>query len=66
MLGILGAIVGGFLWESVQDDKVEFGWDIGSFAIAILGGIVIPEDTQPDPQSRSVVGIAVGSPTDQA
>ncbi len=41
VLGILGAIVGGFLWESVQDDKVEFGWDIGSFAIAILGGIVV-------------------------
>lgn len=41
VLGIFGALVGGFLWSLVDDDEVQFGWDIGSFIIAILGGIVV-------------------------
>jgi uncharacterized membrane protein YeaQ/YmgE (transglycosylase-associated protein family) len=41
VLGIIGALVGGFLWELVQDDDVEFGWDIGSFVIAVLGGVIV-------------------------
>ena len=41
VLGIVGALVGGFLWELVQDDDVEFGWDISSFVIAVLGGVVV-------------------------
>lgn len=41
VLGIIGALVGGFLWELVQDDDVEFGWDIGSFVIAVIGGVIV-------------------------
>ena len=41
VLGILGALVGGFLWGMVDGDDVEFGWDIDSFVIAVLGGVVV-------------------------
>lgn len=41
VLGIIGALLGGFLWELVQGDDVEFGWDIGSFVIAVIGAVIV-------------------------
>ncbi len=41
VLGIIGALLGGFLLEFVQGDDVEFGWDISSFVIAVIGGVIV-------------------------
>jgi len=42
LLGVAGAFVGGFLYRLATGTKVlYFGFDLGSFAIAVLGAVVI-------------------------
>ena len=42
LLGVAGAFVGGFLYRLVTGtDVLYFGFDVGSFAIAVLGAVVI-------------------------
>lgn len=41
VLGIAGAIVGGFVWNLISDDGFETGFNIGSLIVAILGGLII-------------------------
>jgi uncharacterized membrane protein YeaQ/YmgE (transglycosylase-associated protein family) len=41
VLGIAGAIVGGFLWSRITGDGFETGFNIGSLIVAILGGLII-------------------------
>lgn len=41
VLGIAGALVGGFVWGLVTDGEVNLGFNIGSLLIAILGGVII-------------------------
>jgi uncharacterized membrane protein YeaQ/YmgE (transglycosylase-associated protein family) len=42
LLGVAGAFVGGFLYRLATGTTVlYFGFDVGSFAIAVLGAVVI-------------------------
>lgn len=42
LLGVAGAFVGGFLYRLATGTKVLYvGFDLGSFAIAVLGAVVI-------------------------
>ena len=41
IIGIVGAIIGGFIWALLFDDQVNFGWSIGSFIVAVIGALVL-------------------------
>jgi uncharacterized membrane protein YeaQ/YmgE (transglycosylase-associated protein family) len=41
VLGIAGAIVGGFIWGLLTDGEFDAGFNIGSLIIAIAGGLII-------------------------
>ena len=41
LLGIAGAIVGGFIWSLITDGNFDMGFNIGSLLIAIVGGVLI-------------------------
>jgi uncharacterized membrane protein YeaQ/YmgE (transglycosylase-associated protein family) len=40
-VGVVGALLGGFLGEAVFDTEVRFGWDLKSFLLAVAGAIVL-------------------------
>ena len=41
VIGIVGAVIGGFLWSVLFGDEVSFGWSIGSFVVAVVGALVL-------------------------
>ena len=41
ILGIIGAIVGGFLWSFFTHSDFTAGFDIPSLVIAVIGAIVV-------------------------
>lgn len=41
VVGIVGAIIGGFIYRLIAGDGFKFGWSIGSFIIAIIGAVVL-------------------------
>ncbi|MCC6793390.1 MAG: GlsB/YeaQ/YmgE family stress response membrane protein [Thermomicrobiales bacterium] len=41
VLGIVGAIVGGFVWRLITGDGFEIEFSVGSLLIAILGGLIV-------------------------
>ena len=41
ILGIVGAIVGGFLYNLLTDDGFDTGFNIGSLIVAVLGAIIV-------------------------
>lgn len=41
VLGIVGALVGGFLWNLVSGDGFDAGFNIGSLIIAIVGALIV-------------------------
>jgi uncharacterized membrane protein YeaQ/YmgE (transglycosylase-associated protein family) len=41
LLGIAGALVGGFIGHALWGSTGATGWDIGSFALAIAGAILL-------------------------
>ncbi len=41
VLGIIGAIVGGFLWRLIADGDFEMGFNIGSLIVAIIAGLIV-------------------------
>jgi uncharacterized membrane protein YeaQ/YmgE (transglycosylase-associated protein family) len=41
VLGVIGAIVGGFLWSLFTHSDVAMGFDLPSLLIAVLGAIVV-------------------------
>jgi uncharacterized membrane protein YeaQ/YmgE (transglycosylase-associated protein family) len=41
VLGIVGAIVGGFVWRLITGDGFKAGFNIGSLLVAILGGLIV-------------------------
>ena len=41
ILGILGAIIGGWLWGVVTHDDVMLGFNLPSLLIAVLGAVVL-------------------------
>ncbi len=40
-VGVIGALVGGFLGEAVFEDEIEFGWDLKPFLLAVAGAVVL-------------------------
>ena len=41
VLGVIGAIVGGAVYSALFDDDFSISWSIGSFIVALLGGIAV-------------------------
>lgn len=41
ILGIAGALLGGFAYGLLTGDDVTLDWSIGSFLIALLGGVAV-------------------------
>ncbi|HEX5801117.1 MAG TPA: GlsB/YeaQ/YmgE family stress response membrane protein [Gaiellaceae bacterium] len=40
-VGVVGALLGGFLGEAVLDEDVDFGWDLKPFLLAVSGAVVL-------------------------
>jgi len=40
-VGVVGALLGGFLGEAVLDEEIDFGWDLKPFLFAVAGAIVL-------------------------
>jgi len=40
VMGIVGALVGGFLWSLIKDGEFDTGFNIGSLIIAIAGALI--------------------------
>jgi uncharacterized membrane protein YeaQ/YmgE (transglycosylase-associated protein family) len=40
-VGVIGALLGGFLGEAVFDEEIDFGWDLKPFLLAVAGSIVL-------------------------
>ena len=40
-VGVVGALLGGFLGEAVFDTEVRFGWDLKPFLLAVAGAVVL-------------------------
>jgi uncharacterized membrane protein YeaQ/YmgE (transglycosylase-associated protein family) len=40
-VGVVGALLGGFLGEAIFDEDIDFGWDLKPFLVAVAGSIVL-------------------------
>ncbi len=40
-VGVVGALLGGFLGEAVFNEEIHFGWDLKPFLLAVAGSIVL-------------------------
>ena len=40
-VGVIGALIGGFLGEAVLDEEINFDWDLKPFLLAVAGSIVL-------------------------
>lgn len=40
-VGVVGALLGGFLGEAVFDTDVDVGWDLEPFLLAVAGAVVL-------------------------
>ena len=40
-VGVIGALLGGFLGEAVFDEEIDLGWDLKPFLLAVAGSIVL-------------------------
>ena len=40
-VGLVGAVIGGFIGETLLGDEVDFGWDLGPFLLAVAGSAVL-------------------------
>ena len=41
IVGIIGAFVGGLLVEVLTNRSVTFGWNLRSFAVAVIGAVIL-------------------------
>ena len=41
VVGVVGAFLGGFLLNFLTEDEIYFGWNLRSFAIAVLGSVLL-------------------------
>ncbi len=41
IVGIIGAFLGGFLWNQLSGEAVILGWSVGSFVIAVIGALLL-------------------------
>lgn len=42
-MGIIGAIVGGFLWGLIADGEFDAGFNIGSLIVAVVGAVLVTQ-----------------------
>ena len=40
-VGVVGALLGGFLGEAVFGEEIRFGWDLKPFLLAVAGAVVL-------------------------
>jgi uncharacterized membrane protein YeaQ/YmgE (transglycosylase-associated protein family) len=40
-VGVIGALLGGFLGEAIFDTDVRFAWDLKPFLLAVAGAVVL-------------------------
>jgi uncharacterized membrane protein YeaQ/YmgE (transglycosylase-associated protein family) len=40
-VGLVGAVIGGLIGQVVLGHDVDFGWDVGPFALAVIGSVVL-------------------------
>ena len=40
-VGLVGAVIGGFIGETLFSDDVDFRWDLGPFLLAVVGAVVL-------------------------
>jgi len=40
-VGVIGALLGGFLGEAVLDEEIDFGWELKPFLFAVAGSVVL-------------------------
>jgi uncharacterized membrane protein YeaQ/YmgE (transglycosylase-associated protein family) len=40
-VGVVGALLGGFLGEAVFEEEIRFGWDLKPFLLAVAGSVVL-------------------------
>lgn len=40
-VGVVGALLGGFLGEAVFDTEIDFGWDLKPFLLSVAGAVVL-------------------------
>lgn len=40
-VGLVGAVIGGFIGEALFGDDVDFRWDLGPFLLAVVGAVVL-------------------------
>ncbi len=41
IVGIIGAFLGGFIFNLITGNEVIIGWSIGSFVIAVIGALAL-------------------------
>ena len=41
LVGVVGAFIGGFLFSLLTGDDIDFGWNLGSFAVAVIGALIL-------------------------
>lgn len=41
VVGIVGAFIGGLIWNVLLKTPVLFQWSLGSFVIAVIGAVVL-------------------------
>jgi uncharacterized membrane protein YeaQ/YmgE (transglycosylase-associated protein family) len=41
IVGVLGAFLGGLLVEILTNRSVSFGWNMRSFAVAVIGAVIL-------------------------
>jgi uncharacterized membrane protein YeaQ/YmgE (transglycosylase-associated protein family) len=40
-VGIVGALIGGFVGEALLDEEIDFGFDLVPFLLAVAGAVVL-------------------------
>ncbi len=40
-VGVIGALIGGFLGEAVFGEEIGFGWDLRPFLLSVAGAVVL-------------------------
>ena len=40
-VGVVGALLGGFVGEAVFEEEIDFGWDLKPFLLAVSGAVVL-------------------------
>lgn len=41
LVGIVGAVLGGFIYQTVTGEEINFDFDLRSFGVAVLGSIAL-------------------------